>query len=61
MPIELRAVNGIDAFWIGQFDLTTSLGIPGQMDHHFFQEATHKVVEACRKHGKTAVLGITRS
>jgi 2-keto-3-deoxy-L-rhamnonate aldolase RhmA len=56
---QIAAVNGIDALWIGQFDLSTSLGIPGQFDHRSFQEATRKVVEACRKHGKTAVLGAT--
>ena len=55
----IAAVDGIDALWIGQFDLSTSLGIPGQFDHRLFQEATSKVVEACRKHGKTAVLGAT--
>lgn len=55
----IAAVDGIDALWIGQFDLSTSLGIPGRFEHRFFQEATHKVVEACRRHGKTAVLGAT--
>ena len=29
----IAAVDGIDALWIGQYDLTTSLGIPGQFDH----------------------------
>ena len=56
---QIAAVHGIDALWIGQFDLSTSLGIPGRFDHRIFQEATHKVVEACRKHGKVAVLGAT--
>ncbi len=54
---RIAAVDGIDALWIGQYDLTTSLGIPGRMDHRFFQEATRRVVEACRRHKKTAVLG----
>jgi 2-keto-3-deoxy-L-rhamnonate aldolase RhmA len=56
---RIAGVDGIDALWIGQFDLSTSLGIPGRFDHRFFHEATRKVVEACRKHGKTAVLGAT--
>ena len=56
---RIAAVDGIDALWIGQYDLSTSLGIPGRFDHRFFQEATQKVVEACRKHGKAAVLGAT--
>jgi 2-keto-3-deoxy-L-rhamnonate aldolase RhmA len=56
---RIAAVDGIDALWIGQFDLSTSLGIPGRLDHRLFQEATHTVIEACQKHGKTAVLGAT--
>jgi 2-keto-3-deoxy-L-rhamnonate aldolase RhmA len=54
---EIAAVDGIDALWIGQFDLTTSLGIPGQFDRPEFQAATRRVVEACRANGKAAVLG----
>jgi 2-dehydro-3-deoxyglucarate aldolase/4-hydroxy-2-oxoheptanedioate aldolase len=27
---EIAAGEGIDALWIGQFDLTASLGIPGE-------------------------------
>ena len=27
---EIAAVDGIDMLWIGHFDLTTSLGMPGQ-------------------------------
>jgi 2-dehydro-3-deoxyglucarate aldolase/4-hydroxy-2-oxoheptanedioate aldolase len=52
----VAAVEGIDALWIGQFDLTTSMGIPGQFDHPDLHAATRRVVEACRRHGKTAVL-----
>lgn len=54
----IAAVEGIDALWIGQFDLTTSLGIPGQFDHPRFVEGTRKVLEACHKHGKAAALGM---
>jgi 2-keto-3-deoxy-L-rhamnonate aldolase RhmA len=56
---RIAAVDGIDALWIGQFNLSTSLGIPGRLDHRFFHEATRNIVEACHKHGKTAVLGAT--
>jgi 2-keto-3-deoxy-L-rhamnonate aldolase RhmA len=54
---KIAAVDGVDALWIGQFDLTTSLGVPGRFDHPFFQQATRRIVEACRQHGKVAVLG----
>lgn len=51
---EIAAVEGIDVLWIGHFDLSNSLGIPGQFDHPQFQEGVARVLEACRKHGKVA-------
>lgn len=48
----IAAVEGIDVLWIGHFDLTNSLGIPGQFDHPRFQEAVATVLAACRKHNK---------
>jgi 2-keto-3-deoxy-L-rhamnonate aldolase RhmA len=51
----IAAVEGIDVLWIGQADLTTSLGIPGQYTHPAFLNAVDRVVAACRTHGK--VLG----
>jgi 2-keto-3-deoxy-L-rhamnonate aldolase RhmA len=55
---EIAAVDGIDALWIGQFDLTASLGIPGDFGSPVFKAATRRVVEACHAHGKTAVLAV---
>jgi len=56
---EIAAVAGIDVLWIGQFDLSTSLGIPGQFDHPDFQAAQARVIEACRRHGKVAgIMGL---
>ncbi|MFN6053270.1 MAG: aldolase/citrate lyase family protein, partial [Planctomycetia bacterium] len=50
----IAAVDGIDVLWIGQTDLSTSLGIPGQFDHPLFKDAVKKVVESCNRHGKVA-------
>jgi 2-dehydro-3-deoxyglucarate aldolase/4-hydroxy-2-oxoheptanedioate aldolase len=55
---QIAAVDGIDALWIGQFDLTTSMGIPGQFDHPRFADATKRVVDACHRHGKAATLAV---
>ena len=52
----IAAVDGVDALWIGQYDLTTALGIPGQFTHPKFTEAVKRVVGACHKHGKVATL-----
>ena len=49
---EIAKVDGIDVLWIGHFDLSNSLGIPGQFDHPQFQNALNQVLEACRIHNK---------
>jgi 2-dehydro-3-deoxyglucarate aldolase/4-hydroxy-2-oxoheptanedioate aldolase len=48
----IAAVPGVDVLWIGHFDLTQSLGIPGQFDHPRFAEAVATVVAAGRRHGR---------
>ena len=49
---EIAAVPGIDVLWIGHFDLTNSLGIPGQFDHPDFQDAVKRVLDACYRQRK---------
>jgi 2-keto-3-deoxy-L-rhamnonate aldolase RhmA len=50
----IAATEGIDLLWIGQFDLSCSLGIPGQFGHPRFLEAVQCVLDAARRHGKAA-------
>ncbi len=50
----IAAVDGVDCLWVGHFDLSASLGIPGQFDHQDFTDAIKTVIKACRKHGKSA-------
>jgi 2-keto-3-deoxy-L-rhamnonate aldolase RhmA len=49
---EIAAVDGIDVLWIGQFDLTASLGIPGEFDTELFRDAVGRIVAAARASGK---------
>jgi 2-dehydro-3-deoxyglucarate aldolase/4-hydroxy-2-oxoheptanedioate aldolase len=49
---EIAAVNGLDCLWIGHFDLSCSLGIPGQFDHPDFISAVDRVVAAGKAHNK---------
>lgn len=49
---EIAAVEGIDVLWIGHFDLTNSLGIPGQFDHPRYREAVAEVIQCCRRRDK---------
>ncbi|MEL6374898.1 MAG: aldolase/citrate lyase family protein [Pseudomonadota bacterium] len=48
----IAAVEGIDVLWVGHFDLSNFLGVPGQFDAPVFNEAVTQVVEAGRRHGK---------
>jgi 2-dehydro-3-deoxyglucarate aldolase/4-hydroxy-2-oxoheptanedioate aldolase len=48
----IAAVPGVDVLWIGHFDLSLSLGIPGQFDHPRFAEAVDAVAAACTRHGR---------
>ncbi|NQV24348.1 MAG: aldolase [Rhodopirellula sp.] len=48
----IAAVDGIDVLWIGQSDLSASIGIPGQFGHPDFLAAMDRVIAACNAHGK---------
>ena len=48
----IAAVPGIDALWIGHFDLTNFMGIPGQFQHPAYLAAVDRVVAACAAHGQ---------
>ena len=50
-------MDGIDVLLIGSFDLTSELGIPGQMGHQKLIDAYATVAAACRKHGKVLGMG----
>ena len=48
----MAAIDGVDCLWVGHFDLSVSLGVPGEFDHPRFKAAIEKTVAAARKHGK---------
>ncbi len=48
----IAAVPGIDCLWVGHFDLSASLGIPGDFGHKLFTDAIARTIAAARKHGK---------
>jgi 2-dehydro-3-deoxyglucarate aldolase/4-hydroxy-2-oxoheptanedioate aldolase len=51
---EIAAIDGVDCLWVGHFDLSCSLGIPGEFDHRKFKDAIARTLKACRRHGKAA-------
>ncbi len=50
----IAATNGVDMLWVGQFDLTQSMGIPGQFETPQAIDALRRIAEASRRHGKAA-------
>jgi 2-dehydro-3-deoxyglucarate aldolase/4-hydroxy-2-oxoheptanedioate aldolase len=50
----IAAVDGIDVLWVGHFDLTNFMGIPGAFDDPRFEAAMRRVAEVARAHGKAA-------
>jgi 2-keto-3-deoxy-L-rhamnonate aldolase RhmA len=49
---EIAAVDGIDVLWVGHYDLTTSLGIPGQFGHESYHAAVERLLGVSRRTGK---------
>src|ERR1700682_5133676 len=43
----IAAVPGVDALWIGQFDLTNFMGIPAEFGHRDYLAAVDRIVAAC--------------
>ena len=50
----IAAVDGIDVLWLGQFDLTNFMGIPGQFEHPDFLAAVDRIAAAARGRGLAA-------
>ncbi|MGH6718485.1 MAG: HpcH/HpaI aldolase family protein [Alphaproteobacteria bacterium] len=47
----IAALDGVDCLWVGHFDLSVSLGVPGEFEHPKFTKAIARVVAAARAHG----------
>jgi len=48
----IAAVDGVDCLWVGHFDLSCSLGIPGDFGNRIFTDAIAHTIASARKHGK---------
>ena len=51
---SIAAVPGVDALFLGHFDLTNFMGIPGAFRHPDYLAAVARIVAACDAHGKAA-------
>ena len=50
----ILAVDGVDAFFVGPYDLSGSLGCPGEFGHKDVEAALKHVLEVSKKLGKIA-------
>ncbi|NRB72748.1 MAG: 2,4-dihydroxyhept-2-ene-1,7-dioic acid aldolase [Verrucomicrobiales bacterium] len=57
---DLLSVDGVDAVFLGPYDLSASLGVTAQFDHPAYIEARDKVLEACKKHGIAAGIHVVQ-
>ena len=48
----IAAVEGVDVLWVGHFDLTNFLGIPGEFDNPIYTAALARIVAAARRYSK---------
>jgi 2-keto-3-deoxy-L-rhamnonate aldolase RhmA len=49
----IAALPGVDCLWVGHFDLSVSLGVPGDFGSKTFSDAITHVAEATARHGKS--------
>lgn len=56
---QVLAIDGIDGIFIGPFDLSISLGMPGDFDNPEFKAAVAAILKACKKAGKYSLFFTT--
>lgn len=52
----VAGTDGIAGVFIGPYDLSTAMGIPGQFDSPDFLKAVETIRDACRQHGKFVMI-----
>lgn len=50
---EIAAIDGVDCLWVGHFDLSVSLGIPGRFQDPAFVAAIDRVTKAAARNNKS--------
>ena len=53
---EILGIDGVDGIFIGPFDLSIALGIPGEFTNERHINAVAHVLDVCHRHGKLAVM-----
>ena len=55
---KILGVSGVDAFIVGPYDLSCSMGIPGQFDHPEFKQTMDRVINIGNEEGAISGLHI---
>lgn len=53
---EIAALPGVDGIFVGPFDLSASMGIPGQFEKPEFKEALERILAACKTENKPTMI-----
>ena len=53
---EIANIGDVDCLWVGHFDLSNFLGVPGQFDSKLYLDAINRIIKVCEKYQKS--LGI---
>lgn len=52
---EIVSVENVDAFMIGPFDLSVSLGVPGEVNHKKIKEKLEEIISLAHQHNKKII------
>ena len=58
---EILTTEGVDGILIGPYDLSASMGFPGEYDRTDVKEAIERVKTACKKHNKPLGFHVIKS
>jgi 2-dehydro-3-deoxyglucarate aldolase len=47
---EILSVKGLDAVFVGPYDLSASMGLTGEFEHASFKKAMNQVLKICKQH-----------
>ena len=53
---EIVAIDGVDGIFVGPFDLSISMGMPGEFGNEKFQAALKRILNACHDNKKFCML-----
>lgn len=53
---EITAIDGVDGILVGPFDLSIAMGLDGRFDHPDFRQAVDRILAACKKNRKLAMV-----